>query len=343
MNGRTRRVTIRNVAEDANVSVAAVSKVLRRSYGVSDAMREKVEASIKRLGYRPHMAARGLRGKTYTVGVVQNDLRNPYLPNIFDGIFEGFDGTGYQPLLGVGQSQEPLETALINAMIDRQMDGLIMIGPRLPSQRIDTFARQVPTCVLAHHCPEEQAFDTANFDDQMGARLAVSHLVEQGCRRVVMLSQALPEPGTSDVIRQRELGFRQGLKHHGFDASSGLLHYGEFDPGATEAVIRDLLTKGNQRPDGLFCWSDMVALQVFEVARELGIRVPDELAVVGFDNTFDDRLRPVGLSSLNQSGHQLGLEAARLLLERIEGRAEPVHTLYEPVLVVRSSSRRRAT
>lgn len=179
MAGRSKRVTIRTVAEDADVSVAAVSKVLRNSYGVSERMREKVQASMNKLGYRPHSAARGLRGKTFTIGLLQNDLRNPYLPTIFDGIYEGLKGSGFQPLLGVGQSAEPLETALINAMIDRQMDGLMMVAPRLPSEKIEQFAREVPTCIIAHHHPGEDAFDTVNFDDRLGARVAVQHLIDQ--------------------------------------------------------------------------------------------------------------------------------------------------------------------
>lgn len=340
MTGRTKRVTIRTVAEDAGVSVAAVSKVLRNSYGVSTQMRERVEASMAKLEYRPHMAARGLRGKTYTIGLLQNDLRNPYLPNIFDGVFEGFQGTGYLPLLGVGQSREPLETALINAMIDRQMDGLIIIAPRLSGERIEQFAQQVPTCVVAHHYPDEEAFDTANFNDQHGAALAVNHLLSQGCRNINMVSQALPEQGVSNVIQQREVGFRTAMEHHGFRWKESLIHHGPFDQDATGQMIRKVLSRPD-RPDGLFCWSDMVASQVFAAARELNLTVPDQLAVVGYDNTYDDQLRPYGLSSLNQSGHTLGLEASRLLLSRIEGRSIAEHKLFEPELIVRQSSLRK--
>ncbi|TGG93501.1 LacI family transcriptional regulator [Natronospirillum operosum] len=331
-----KRVTIKEVAEDAQVSVAAVSKVLRNSYGVSAKMRERVEASMRKLDYRPHTAARGMRGKTYTIGILQNDLRNPYLPNIFDGVIEGLEGTGYQPLLGVGQSQVPLESALINSMIDRQMDGLIMIAPRLPEPELERIARQIPTCVIAYHHDQETAFDTANFDSHLGARMATKHLLAQGSRNPVMLSLALPESDATNVIRQRELGFMAELEAHGIETENRVT-YSHFDEARTQQVIHDLLNS-SEPPDGLFCWSDIVALDTFTVAESLNIRVPEALAVVGYDNTFDQRLRPFGLSSLNQSGHRLGSEAARLLLERIGGRTKAEHSLFRPELIVRGSS-----
>ena len=341
MTSRSKRVTIRTVAEDADVSVAAVSKVLRNSYGVSERMRAKVEASIKKLGYRPHMAARGMRGRSYTVGVLQTDLRNPYIPDIYDGIYEGFEGTGIQPLLGVGRSMVPLESALVNAMIDRQMDGLILISPRLSHTEVDHIGRQIPTCAVAFHPGDDKSYDTANFNDQDGARFAVEHLLAQGCHNIQMLSLELDEPESTNVIRQRELGFLAALDELTEVPLDGRIHYSQFDVDQTRARVRALLDGAN-RPDGLFCWSDMVAVHVFAVARDLGLRIPEDLAVVGYDNTYDDQFRPFGLTSLDQPGQQLGREAARLLIERIQGRNESVHSVFEPALHVRGSSQHTA-
>lgn len=340
MTNRSKRITIRTVAEDADVSVAAVSKVLRNSYGVSERMRAKVEASIEKLGYRPHMAARGMRGRSYTVGILQTDLRNPYIPDIYDGIFEGFQGTGIQPLLGVGRSMVPVESALVNSMIDRQMDGLILISPRLSHPDVDLIARQIPTCVIAFHPGEDKSYDTANFNDQAGAHLAVEHLLAQGCRNIEMLSLELNEPESTNVIRQRELGFQAALAKQGQPLFSTAIHYTEFKAEQIRTQVAELLGRAD-RPDGLFCWSDMIAVHVFAVASEQGLRIPEDLAVVGYDNTYDDQLRPFGLTSLDQPGQRLGKEAARLLIERIQGRTESVHTVFEPELKVRGSSERQ--
>ena len=160
------RVTIRNVAEDAGVSVAAVSKVLRDAYGVSAALRAKVEASMKKLGYRPHAAARGMRGQTYTLGVLLPDLRNPFFADIMAGVDEALQRTQYQPLLGVGESAPTTERALVDAMIDRQMDGLILIAPRIALGELEKIADFTPTVAIGLHFPQAPKFDTVNNDDE---------------------------------------------------------------------------------------------------------------------------------------------------------------------------------
>ena len=118
---KSERVTIRTVAEDAGVSVAAVSKVLRDAYGVSDALRDKVQVSMQKLGYRPHAAARGMRGQTYTLGFLIPDLHNPFFADIMAGLNTALERTQYQTLLGVSDSARTMERALIDNMIDRRM------------------------------------------------------------------------------------------------------------------------------------------------------------------------------------------------------------------------------
>ena len=149
------RVTIRTVASDAGVSVAAVSKVLRNAYGVSEALRERVQASIDKLGYRPSTAARAMRGRTYTVGVLVIDLHNPFVPDIVDGANAALATSGYKALIGVGQSKVALESALIESMIDHNMDGLILIAPRLPREVIRRFATTKPIVIIGHHFSDE--------------------------------------------------------------------------------------------------------------------------------------------------------------------------------------------
>ena len=188
------RVTIRTVAEDSGVSVAAVSKVLRDAYGVSKELRSKVLASMAKLGYRPHAAARGMRGQTYTLGVLLPDLRNPFFGDIMSGINAALERTQYQPLLGVSQSASSMELALIEAMLDRQMDGLILIGPRLLMQDIRAIAERSPTVLIGHHPPDgEVNFDTVNNDDRLGAQIVVRHLVEMGYRDIAFLNQVLAD------------------------------------------------------------------------------------------------------------------------------------------------------
>jgi DNA-binding LacI/PurR family transcriptional regulator len=329
------RVTIKTVATDAGVSVAAVSKVLRDAYGVSEGLRARVQASMQKLAYRPRTAARGMRGQTYTLGVLLPDLRNPFFADILAGVNQALERTQYQPLLGVSQSTEPMEMALIDAMLDRQMDGLLMIGPRMPLSAVEAVAHRIPTAIVGYHLKADY-LDTANNDDVAGARLVVRHLAEGGYRRITMLTLALP-PNEVVVTFRREHGYREAMKDCGLGEHINIV---AADQTAREVqtTVRHIL-QSRHRPEALFCWTDIVALQALSVARELGLSVPEDLAIVGYDNTSYCDLAQNSLTSVDQSGQVLGLQAARLLVERIKGREQGEHFVVSPRLVARDSSR----
>jgi len=332
------RVTIRTVAADAGVSVAAVSKVLRNAYGVSEALRAKVQDSITRLGYRPHAAARGMRGQSYTLGVIFTDISNPFFSDIMSGIEAALERTEYQPLLGIGRHSAAVELELINAMLDRQMDGFILIAPKITTEKINQIAESVPIAVVGHHPAGKAQFDTVNDDDQLGARLVVQHLAGMGYRSIVFFGQDMPFDET-EVTWHRAIGYRAAM------ADCGLARYAtivqaETAPREVRTMVRQLL-QGRPRPEAIFCWTDFIAFEALSVARELGLSVPDDVAIVGYDNTRYCDLAQNALTSIDQSGQLLGLQAARLLVERIKGREEAEHLVITPRLVVRASTVRK--
>jgi LacI family transcriptional regulator len=334
------RVTIRTVAEDAGVSVAAVSKVLRDAYGVSDTLRDKVQASMQKLGYRPHAAARGMRGQTYTLGFLIPDLHNPFFADIMAGVNTALERTQYQTLLGVSDSARTMERALVDNMIDRRMDGLIIIGPRMPREEVARITEQVPVVLIGYHSDEQRHFDTVNNDDQLGATLVVQHLVASGYKHIAYISQALDDPEQMMVTTHREIGFRRAMQQE------GLSRYLQVVPAPQtsrelQTIARHLL-QSRSRPEAIFCWTDFVALEVLSVAHDLGLSVPGDLAVVGYDNTGYCDLAQNSLTSIDQSGQVLGLQAARLLIERIKGREQSEHFVVTPRLVARNSSAPRA-
>jgi LacI family transcriptional regulator len=335
----TGRVTIKTVAADAGVSVAAVSKVLRDAYGVSDALRAKVQASMERLNYRPHAAARGMRGQTYTLGVLLPDMRNPFFADILDGLNDALERTQYQPLLGVSESTETTELSLIESMIDRQMDGLIMIGPRLVPDAVEAVAERIPTALVGYYAPLSQRFDTVNNNDIFGAELVVRHLIENGYQRITMVSLDQP-PDESVIIHRREVGYSQAMSAGGLGANINVVRCPR-SPREVLVALHHLLESRN-RPEALFCWTDSIALQAISAARDLGLSIPNDLAIVGYDNTIYCDMAQNGLTSIDQSGQVLGLQAARLLIERIDGRKQGEHFVVTPRLVARGSSRARA-
>ncbi len=329
------RVTIRTVAADAGVSVAAVSKVMRNAYGVSEALRLRVEASIEKLGYRPSIAARGMRGQTFTLGVLLVDIDNPFLPSVYHGIEEVTETKGYKLMVGVGKAHERREAQLIEQMIDNRMDGLIMVASHIPGPVMDRYARQIPTVVVGHHEPLAESFDTVNSDDRTGAQMAVRALYAKGHRDIAMLAMEWDPRYEADVSPQREQGYLAVMKELGLADRARVLRVLQSDQ-PREDRLRAYLTAPD-RPRAIFCWSDLDAVPLRNIAWQLGIRVPEDLALVGYDNNPVASLPLIDLASIDQDGHRMGRVAAEALLTRIGGRSVAEHILIEPRLIPRRS------
>jgi len=338
---RSGRVTIRTVAEHSGVSVAAVSKVLRNAYGVSAALRAKVEASIAVLNYRPNAAARGMRGQTYTIGVLMADIKNPFFPELIDGIDDGLEGTQYVPLFGIGRGSTSVETTIVHALIDRQVDGLIMIGQRLTSEVVQTIAREVPIVVIGHHEPEATTFDSANNDDERGGAMAAEYLLAQGFRHPAMVTLGRIDLGGSDVSQRREVGFTRAMRAAGFADDMIRIAQAADSLADVTATVSALLESPNP-PDAIFGWADYYALEVLSAVRTLGLRVPEDIGVIGYDNSGPCAFTQNDLTSIDQSGREIGRQSVRLLLERIAGRTTAEHFIVAPVVSARGSTRRQA-
>ena len=333
---RPGRITIRTVAADAGVSVAAVSKVLRNAYGVSEALRQNVTASIERLGYRPSVAARGMRGQTYTIGILLVEIANPYLPEVIDGVNDVLGPSNYQAMVGIGRSNMPIEASLIESMIDYHMDGLILVAPQMAGATLTRFARQIPIVALAHHEQDSADFDTVNADDQSGARQATNALLQRGYHDTAMISLGGNTFEDSNVVHQREIGYLAAMAKAGLASTARIFHMPHPEQDDI-ALIRGILG-ATDRPRALFCWSDIHAIVVINQARKMGLRVPQDLAIIGYDNSRVAGLPLIDLTSMDQAGRKQGALAAETLLSRIGGRKAAQHVLLEPTLTLRSSS-----
>ena len=334
----TRRITIVDVARHAQVSTTAVSKVLRNAYGASPAMRAKVQQAIAELGYRPSAAARGLRGQTYTIGVMIPELRNLFFADIIDGITAQLGGTDYQVLIAPGCNGEKAEARVIDAMTDRNMDGLILIAPVSAKKRLTEVARTVPTVVVGRH-GSSPAYDTVTDDDVAGAALVVDHLADLGHRRIAHI-----EHHETDRVRlaempnaQRAEGYKDAMRRRGLEAeidiaSTSYTHEGGY-LGAKELLGRPRL------PTAIFAGADVVALGALEAIAEAGLSVPGDISVAGYDNCALAAFGPVSLTSVDQDGRHMGADAARLLVDRIADRERrTVQVKLSPTLAVRRTT-----
>lgn len=336
---RPGRITIRDVAADAGVSVAAVSKVLRNAYGVSPALRQNVLTSIEKLGYRPSTAARGMRGRTFTIGVVLVEMGNPFLPDVIAGISDACGADGYKVLIGLGQAQLTLEESLLDSMIDHGMDGLILVAPRMSGETLEAYARQTPLVVIAHHDPAASAYDTVNSDDAAGARLAVAELAARGHSDIAMISLLVADDNAqTHVAVAREKGYMQAMADAGLATHARVLRM-TGDKDLRQGQMQAFLAAAD-RPTAVFCWSDLFAVELIGLARTSGMPLPEDLAVIGYDNSPPAAMPLIALTSVDQNARALGGAAATALLSRISGRTDPQRLMLKPTLSCRTSHSR---
>lgn len=333
-----RRVTIIDVARHAQVSTTAVSKVLRNAYGASPEMRAKVRRAIDELGYRPHAGARALRGQTYTIGVMLPDIRNPFFPDILDGITQALENTEYQVLLGPGCNGEEAEARVTEAMIDRGMDGLILVAPVSSRIHLERLASAVPTVVVGRH-GSSSLYDTVVNDDVEGATLVVGHLAGLGHQRIAHIEHHETDPTRLAEMpnARRADGYRQAMRAHGLvefiDVASTSYTQEGGRLGAKELLDRP------RRPTAVFAGADVVAMGVLEAVAEAGLSVPEDISVAGYDNTTIAAFGPVSLTSVDQAGHAIGGNAARLVQERITDRHKTsAQVSLAPTLVPRRTT-----
>ena len=333
-----RRVTIADVALRANVSTAAVSKVLRNAYGVSPAMQARVREAMTELGYRPHAAARGMRGQTYTIGMMLPEIRNPFFHEILEGVNKQLDGTDYQVLIGPGGSEIESQVHITNAMIDRRMDGLILVAPLGHRRELEETARSMPMVVIGRH-DKSADYDAVVDDDLMGAALVVDHLVELGHRRIAHIEHKVSGRGHPTTLPQsvRAEGYRQAMRRHDLGGEIDIVSTAYTEEGGYVAA-RELLDR-EIRPTAIFAGADVAAIGVLNAVYEAGLRVPDDISIVGYDNTAFAALGPISLTSVDQDGYAMGTNAARLVLERIEAkRLRSVLLSTSPTLIRRRST-----
>lgn len=338
LSAPARRITIVDVARHAQVSTTAVSKVLRNAYGVSPQMQAKVRRAISELGYRPNAAARGLRGRTYTIGVLLPDIRNPFFAEILDGLDSHIASSEYQVLLGPGCNGQQAEARVVNAMIDRGMDGMVLIAPISSCADLDKVASLVPTVVVGRH-GHSHGYDTVVDDDRTGAALIVNHLVNLGHRRVAHIEH---HETTADCLAEmpnaiRAEGYRQAMRARGLadsvDIASTRYNQEGGYLGAQQLLNRPV------RPTAIFAGADIVAMGALDAIAEAGLRVPQDISVAGYDNTTFAAFRPISLTSVDQAGREIGVNAARLLLDRIADRSRPTTQIrLSPTLVVRRTT-----
>ncbi len=303
--------TIRDVALRAGVSKSLVSLVLQNSPNVSAAKRSAVEAAIDELGYRPNATARHLsKGRSHTVGVLLNDLRNPWYVDCLEGLAAVLGQRGYRVYLGDARLDAHTDDLLTQGFLDFPVDGLVLVGSMPLTAGILAAAAAVPTVVVASRDVDLPGVDVIAGDDEAGARLAVEHLIGLGHRHIAHIA------GSTSRFAELRLGSYLGaMQRHGLQPVVELCDATE--EGGYRAAVR--LLHATPRPTAVFAVNDVACIGLLSAADEMGLRVPSDLSAVGFDNTHLAQLRHLWLTSVDIATYAAGRQAGHALLARIDG------------------------
>lgn len=326
------RPTMDDVAARAGVSRALVSLVMRDSPKVSAASRELVLEAAGALGYRPNLHARNLAsGRTHTIGALLMDLHNPFFAGVVDGIETEADRRGYQVIIRHGRTSADIERTALETFHQFRTDGIVLIGSRLTLEDLEASGAQTPTVVVGRRIESEKV-DTVNTDDHLGARLAVEHLVALGHERIAHIGGG---DGAGSDLRQR--GYADAMR--AFDRAAEIrVIEGDHTMQSGGVAARRLFDDGAP-PTAIFTVNDLVAAGALNALASLGVSVPDDVSLVGYDNTLLSSLGQTSLTSVNQPTAVMGQLAMSSLVERIEDdRERAVHHLLAPSLIERTSS-----
>ncbi|MFP3914393.1 MAG: LacI family DNA-binding transcriptional regulator [Actinomycetota bacterium] len=328
--------TLDDVAREVGVHPSTVSRALnpQKAVMVNPQTRQAVEQAARKLGYRPHMVARGLQsGRTATVGVIAADLGNPFVTPIIHGITESLEVAEMMPVVAETQDEHDRFARILDHMLSRRVDAVVAAATRAGDRRILEDASRIAPVVIAGRPLPGSTLPQAVLDDGAGARMAAEHLHQLGHRHVVQLR------GPLDVanFQYRAEAFTQASRDLG-------LREVELPEIGTRPILEEgrrlmgaLLDRGEGVPSAVFAHNDLMAMGALAVLREAGRRVPQDVSLIGYNDLPMMDLVDPPLTTIRYRSREIGLAAGRLVVEVLSG-SNPPSVCLEPSLVIRAST-----
>jgi DNA-binding LacI/PurR family transcriptional regulator len=322
--------TILDVAERAGVSKSLVSLVMRGSPNVSDDRRQAVLDAAGELGYRPNAAARSLaRQRSYLIGVMVSDFGNPFFAELLEGVEEAAVLAEYRPLFNTGSRIPEREIIALDTLLQLRTDGVILASPRFDDSELSKIPRDVPV-VMVGKDTAATGVDVVMNDDHRGSELVVDHLSSLGHRRIAHLHGV---PGAGAAARLE--GFVEAMDRRRLEP---ILIQAGFTEDAGAKAAQELLEL-DPLPTAVFAANDVAAMGITQTIEAAGLRIPDDVSLVGYDNVDFSGLGHIGLTTIDQPRRAIGMMAVEMLLQRLEGvRTRRRRVTIEPTLVVRTTT-----
>lgn len=335
---------MKDIAKDLGLSVVTISKVLRGHSDIAEVTRERVLRRAKELDYQPNIVARGLvTGRSYLIGLVVPDLLHPFFVEVAKALSTVVGERGYSLIISSSEEDPELEAREIQQLVGRQLDALVIASTANETPAFERMDRQGQPYILIDREIPGLAANFVGIDDEAAGRIATEHLIERGCRTVAHIRGR----NNSTGIRRFE-GYKRALLDHRMQYSDSLLVASanvDIESGRKGAEAMCHLLRQNPRPDGVFCYNDPLAIGALTTILEAGLRIPEDIAVIGCGNLHYDSSLRVPLSSIDQHSQMIGERTGAILLNMIESkvRPQPISVILTPALVVRSSTMRRAS
>jgi LacI family transcriptional regulator len=333
----TTPVRLKDIARDLNVSVMTVSKVVRGCADVGAETRSRVMARIKELNYQPNWVARSLAARrTFIIGLIVPDLMHSFFAEIAKGVSSAIRPLGYDVVICNSEEDSAFESSEVDRLLARQVDGLLIASAQ-PPHSIELFerieARGVPYVLVDRRFSDSSA-PYVGADDEAIGRMATRHLLDRGCRRIAHIAGPQLTTGTG-----RLKGYQDALAAANVTVPANYVERASDDATGYEAARR--LLSLAVRPDAIFGYNDPTAAGAMKAILETGLRIPEEIKVIGVGNVHYSDLLRVPLSTIDQSSTSIGEQAADILIKSIGSkRRRPGRTvLIDPVLIARESTR----
>jgi LacI family transcriptional regulator len=326
---------MREVAEQAGVSVTTVSHVINNSRPVNPETRTRVEQAMQDLGYQPNVLARSLRrGKTQTIGVILPDNTNPYFAEVVRGIEDTSFSQGYSVILCNSDNDLDKEHLYTNVLIEKQVDGIIFVAAGLSEENIRNLQKRgVPSVLVDRQVPGVE-IDSVFADNQAGGFLATNHLLSLGHEAIACISG----PGGVRSSSERIAGYRQALEASGLHPNPDWIFEGDFQFLGGHSAARFFL-ESQPKPTAIFACNDLMAIGALHFAHENQLRIPSDLSIIGFDDIRLAEFSNPPLTTIRQSKDRMGSLAADLLLGRLANGSRAVQQeIVEVQLVLRGST-----